>query len=1419
MAAIQGSDVLEASQVRIHSDAGGVVGAGFLIAADVVCTCAHVVLQALKAQGTEDAALGAAVKIDFPLLSGRPEVWATVVSWPPGEEDVALLRLDTTVEGARPAPLVDGTRVWGHTFRALGYPAGADQGKWASGTLRAGQGSGWVQMEAQEPGPTIAEGFSGAPVWDDTQDGVVGMTIAAHRGSRTAYLLPSSALIDEKILQPRCPFKGLSTFMEDDAEFFHGRDSDTDRIHTAVGKRPVTLVAGPSGCGKSSLVRAGVLSRLRDEGMCISELRAVPGVRATAVLARALIGILEPGLDEVGRLTKAEELAGILETGDDVPAELRGRILARGAGAGHVLFVDQLEEYAGAGPEAGRDLFGMLVALAGRDGSAVLRVIATARPDSLDALVTADTSDLVSDAVQFLAPLAADELARAVTAPVDAVPGVWFEPGLPERIVADAGNEPGRMPLVQFALTELWEGRTSSMLTHAAYEELGGVAGALVKYADDTIDGLTQTQQDGAQRLFVQLARPGDGDTFSRKPTRTADLAPELLDLARKLAPSKLVVLSSAPSGAEGEEIVDLAHEALIQLWPRLRQWLVDSQDFRVWQEQLRADLHRWQTQDGESARLLSGTDLAEAHRRLAEHPDDISADERVYILLSRRHSRRGARIKQAAIGALAVLTVLAVVLALSTWQSLKRTEEQLRTQAAGLLAQKAEDRPASDPATAMQLALAAWNTKQTSKTRQALLHQYVRGQYLVRSYPSVWRGRATGMDAAVDGSVLVVRSMPGGGDRETISVVTGVLQGKPRTKELSGVPEGELMTDISPDGRFFAAVPPGGGVRLWQLNGSKHPAVLALGDRDVSEKLRASLDFSSDGNRLLMMMSDRSSGCFERTQRCIRGFAEAWQIPSHSRIRVPGRLVPEDWLGTAAFTSNADTIVTTAGRDRERIELRDLTTGRLLYTSTTRENSNLRLEAGGEILVTTDKAGSGTATYSQALGRTPGRKIDLPIDGDTFPEVTSRYHYQEAGIDDGGYAEVSLSDLRTGHEYRTRIPTAGNDGVDYPRVAAVPRGGGGLTLLVPIGTALMAVRAESVGSEQIQVDVNSEGNYALSPDGRFVASITGRSLEVMEASHTRRRSVKVPDPGLYNDWTPTWTADSRRIVVWGDTRGLYRSYSVEDLNDSVPLDDAVPKAKVVDSVAALQGSEMALLTEDGKLARFDAVDTAVRFRPFLVHPSPNTTNEHRFGALFGQLIARPGHPGQIAVITRLGSTRGEVLLWDTRAPRRITMLRGPRINTPYRTESVASAIAFDPDGELLAVQNADGRVRVWDVDGKKHMARSVPHARTDRLVGFGTDDSIVTYSIVKGIQIYDLLGDGVSTALEVNDDGWLGGYVRGSQLTIYTGNEFSGTLRQTFELKPETQFRTLCAAAGRDYTAAERKLLPQGTPSKPPCS
>ncbi|WP_189548002.1 nSTAND1 domain-containing NTPase [Streptomyces gelaticus] len=1435
MAAEFRSDVLETSQVRIFSVHGDVAGAGFLVAADLVCTCAHVVEEALDLPAPMDEAPGGSVSLDFPLLSAHPSARASVVSWRHGRADVALLRLDRPVEGARPVGLVDGTEVWEHPFRAFGHPDGADHGVWVRGTLRAGMAAGLLQMEAHLPGPRVTEGFSGSPVWDDAQGGVVGMTVAAHRGESTAYLLPSADLIDEHIMPARCPFQGLEPFTEEQSQFFHGRDADTTRVLEALDQRPVVLVVGPSGCGKSSLVGAGVLPRLRDQGADVSELRPVPGARATSVLAHVLTDVLEPGLGEIEHLVRTEELAWLLADGPDVLAALRGRILARGPSAGHVLFVDQFEEYARAVPAEACELFRMLSVLAGRRGAAALRVVATARPDSLDALVTVGTSDVVSDAVRFLAPLSDDDLRRAVTAPVDAVPGLWFEPGLPERIVADAGDEPGRMPLVQFALTELWHQRSNSMLTHAAYDAFEGIAGALAGHADGVHAQLARKQQELAPRLFAQLARPGDGDTFVRRPARTTDLAPELLELVRELTRSsrRLLVLSQAPGESGQEEIVDLAHEALIELWPLLRTWLVESRDFRAWQEQLRADVGRWQARKSDPARLLSGADLAEADLKLKGHSQDVSAEERAYIQLSRRHSRRRIRVRRGAVGALAVLTVLSVVLALSTWRGLQSAEQQLRFQAADLLAQASEARPPDDPATALQLALAAYNARPTATTRQTLLNQYVRGQHLLASHPSVWKGRATDMRSTPDGRVLVVTSRRSS-DNPRFTVVTGALSGTPRTRELSGVPKGLVHEQaLSPDGRFFATSSSSDAVLLWRLDGSSRPEPLSV-FHPTAGGVNSTLDFSSDSKRLLLTI--KPSGRCSPLPKCPPPFAEAWETESGARIHVPDGLVPERGAQEAAFTSDPDSVATisyTSGLEDQRVEIRDLRTSRLRYTATVDNSlgSGVRLAAGGELLIRQD----GDTAYSQPLGTTPGRHTKLPyVTGLT--DSTRRFHVSSddssSGTDEGLYDEKILTDLGTGQAHIARIPSARDTEVSDAGLAVVPRGDGGTAVLVPLGTALMVVRAERYDRKRFTV-TDSNAASSMSPDRRFMAIADQRSLQVVGASGARQQSVQLPFIDDAPSWTLSWTADSRRVVVWSRGGNLLAAYPAGSLKDKVPLDGALPGAKAagkeegnqggeVEEVAALGGSEIALLTLDGRLARVDAANGALLTRPIPAHPDPDRSGMGTLDDIFtrGRLVPRPHHPGQVVAVTRRGAAFGDILLWDLRTPRHIRTLPGLPIAATFSSSDDPSAgpLVFDERGSRLAVETSSRKVRVWDVDGRKQLPGSAPGSVDGYVVGVGDGGQVLTYS--KGrVTTHDLTDARNSTTLNVPEGAVAS--VRGSRLEVLLGGvkETFTLRRRTFDLRPEAQFRALCKVADRDYTPAERELLPDGTPAQPPCT
>ena len=182
-----------------------VVGAGFLVGDRHLLTCAHVVTEALGiSRNTQEPPTGT-IELDFPLIAPGQKVKAKVVFWQPVNppqvgEDIAGLHLeDAPPTGVSAVQLVTSSDYWGHSFRIFGFPQGHDVGVWATGELRDAQATEWIQMEAiQVPGYQVEPGFSGAPVWDDSLQGVAGMAIAAERkreGVKAAFMIPTKVLV------------------------------------------------------------------------------------------------------------------------------------------------------------------------------------------------------------------------------------------------------------------------------------------------------------------------------------------------------------------------------------------------------------------------------------------------------------------------------------------------------------------------------------------------------------------------------------------------------------------------------------------------------------------------------------------------------------------------------------------------------------------------------------------------------------------------------------------------------------------------------------------------------------------------------------------------------------------------------------------------------------------------------------------------------------------------------------------------------------------------------------------------------------------------------------------------------------------------------------------------------------------------
>ncbi|MGW2559296.1 nSTAND1 domain-containing NTPase [Streptomyces sp. NPDC001514] len=1402
MAALRGEGALESGLVRIRGG-GQVAGAGFLVAPDVICTCAHVIADALGLPRETANAPAEAVQVEFPLVRDAdgavPAVRARVVSWQPVLEDdsgdVALLRLDAPVPHARPVPLVDGTSVWGHSFRAYGFPGGGDHGVWATGTLRGVQGAGWVQMDTGPGGPPVTKGYSGAAVWDDVQGGVVGLAVAAGRGelAGTAFLVPSAALVDEEVLRPTCPFRGLEAFEEEDAAFFHGRDDDAGRLAASIAGRHLTVVVGPSGSGKSSLIRAGLVPRLRADGMSVTALRPVPGVPPETLLAHALVPVLEPEIGEVDRLGRAAELARLLVGEADGPAGaaaeagadgvrtpravagLRASLEERAGPGGHLIVVDQLEEYAGAEPAAARTLLRLLLALTDhpREGDGRgLRVAATARQESLDVLLTSETSGALSDAVFFLAPLDAENLYRAITGPVDAVPGLWLEPGLAERIVEEAADQPGRMPLVEFTLTRLWDRRERFMLTHAAYDELGGVAGTLVGYADDAYRAHVPASEEAvARRLFVQLARPDDRGGYTRRATPVTQLDPAAVSLARRLARGKLVIIGRT---AEGTEIVDLTHEALTRLWPRLRGWLDDSRNFRVWQEQLRTDMARWEAKDKETGALQRGKTLAEGVEWLQRRPEDVPTDERSYIEAGRRYAQRTIRGLLAAAAVLVALLLLVGTLGAITLDTSQELRTQLRTLASRALAEESGSREAQEPGTAVQFALAAWHADRTPQAREALLRQYVRAQYVRGAYTGLWRGRVQDLDATPDGRTLVVRSKPDGGDPYEVSVVTGALDGTPRHYTLQDVPETDQRGEISSDGRHYAVAMPNGTVRLWRLDGKGgKPTMLGAPLTGDLDKVGASLDFSPDGSRLLRLLDIHTPGAAGAKP---RAFLDVWDLGSLEPLPVADTVVSTAGDQSVRFGENPDTVVvsTSSSEDARTPNgsfVRDLRTGRVLR----------KLPA---------EAGTGNSDF---------------FDG------TGRYGYKTEDFDAYGYTEVALGRRGTDDTYVTRLPLDDEPGYDDPKFAVARDPEGGLAVLSPVGNTLVVTHTPAAPRPDAGREVTAS---VLSPDGRRVARLTDREVQVVDLVRGGTTDGELPAGFVRGqDHSLVWTPEGKQLVLSREGGSQLHVYDADALSDraDVPLDagrETGEQDGLISSVVPLHDGDVIVLTKGGNLLRVDPVHGVQTGEPLTVDRSPRV---RAFPPVRSQILGRPGHPHQVAVVTVDDRDQGRIQMWDIRARKRTQVLKGDEISWAFDGNDVAN-LAFSPDGRYLVAAHNDGRLHRWDVEKGRVVGTAMAMETGDGLVGVTDSGLVITAEGRGGYELWRA-DEGVRVGA-IPSGIYSTAVLRGTELIVESNGR-----RTAFDLRPDTWFTHLCENVGRAFTEEEREHLPAGTPPEAPCT
>lgn len=424
---------------------------------------------------------------------------------------------------------------------------------------------------------------------------------AALRGDAT----DSQTLVQIMILNP---YKGLRPFAEADAGDFFGRSQLIEqlifRLNEDVEFANFLAIVGPSGSGKSSVVAAGLIPAVRAGQIPGSEdwfvIQMVPGNQPLRNLEAGLLSIASSPIDQLlERLqTDSQTLKTTLE-------EIGGTTL---------LVIDQFEEvFTLTESESDRARFLELLHVAVTAPDSTVRVVITLRADFTDRpLHYVEFGMLMRQRTEFVLPLSVEELEEAIAEPARHV-GLNVESELIAAIIHDVRDEPGALPLLQYALMEVFERRKGILLSLEAYENSGGVLGALARRAQEVYNDLDEGQQKTARQIFLRLVTLGEGVRDTRRRAKRAELLTLAEDAEHVLSAfGKYRLLTFDVEPSSREPMVEVAHEALLRTWTLLQEWLDDSRNDIRLQRWLATASNEWEKSGRDRSYLLTGTRLAQ---------------------------------------------------------------------------------------------------------------------------------------------------------------------------------------------------------------------------------------------------------------------------------------------------------------------------------------------------------------------------------------------------------------------------------------------------------------------------------------------------------------------------------------------------------------------------------------------------------------------------------------------------------------------------------------------------------------------------------------------------------------------------------------------------------------------------------------
>jgi WD40 repeat protein/DNA-binding SARP family transcriptional activator len=1150
-----------------------------------------------------------------------------------------------------------------------------------------------------------------------------------------------------------CPYKGLAPFDGTDAEFFFGRERVVAQLVARLAGASLLAVVGPSGSGKSSVLGAGLLPEL----------------------ARGVL----PG--------SANWEQVVLRPGEHPPAALEQARSGVGSGRAAVIAVDQFEEtFTLCRDEEERRAFidRLLAAAHGRPRSAVVLAVRGdfyARCAAYPALASLMAANQV-----LVGPMQRDELRRAIELPAQRA-GLAVEAELVDRLLAEVEDRPGALPLLSTALLELWQRRDGRDLRVVAYERTGGVAGAVARLAESAYERLDPSQQVLARAIVLRLAGEDASGRAVRRRVALADLdADRDADVRRVLdvlADNRLVTLS--------EGAAEVAHEALLREWPRLRVWLDEDAEGRRLHQHLAVAAHEWEDRGHDAGDLLRGPRLVASLEWSAEHASELNELERAYVAASRAESEReGHRVRRANRRLRALVAGVAALLALAVIAGTLFLDQRGRARSEATTAQ-AERLGAlglvdHDLDRSLLLARQGVAIEDTLRTRSNLLAALLRSPAAIgiTRFP---QRRLLRLALRPDGRALVV------GDNKGNVLFLDPVSRRQLRPAYRAATFPILGLAFSPDGSRLA-IGAQGTVQL--LDGHTWRRIAAP---KVPAAEFAALAFSPDSRTLVAITSSTAVGIRPIPGAGLRFDARTGRPLGHP-VGLGGP--PGSLSDALAFTPDGRSLITASGA-----------------TVISREQVRVVIDSGDRTITVRD------AHTLKPLRQFPGLTFASAVspDGRTFA----------IGGDDGS---VRFLDLRTGRQQRATgrhegavqsavftadghfLVTTGDDGaailwnVKQAASGEVFRGHAGAVVAAAVdrrartlytaGHDGSVITWDLVGDRRLGRPFNAgigSGDFgpttAISPDGRTLATVEDNGGDSLVDLRTlTRHDLHISGgPRLgYANYDPAFGPRGTLIVT--------------SINGFTGLADA-RTGRIRATLHGHHGGVYGPTTSaDGRMLATTGLDKTLRLWD-AVAARPLGPPIH----LPSRAVSNPGISPEGRNVAVPETQPGAVYVFDTHSRRRVAQLRvddGP-----------PSFSRFSRDGRLLMTGSSDGRVRVFSARDWHPLGPAFPVAS-----GFVTsvdaspdDRTIVTSAIDGQIRLWDLASRRPIGAP-------LPGPENTNAVALFTpdGNHVYAVFRDgrgyRWDVRPSVWNDHACAVAGRRLSRAEWHELLPGRGYAPAC-